>query len=46
MSVAGFDITAWYSFKTFQSFQPFKPPPLSSPAFAGEERGGGMLAWQ
>jgi hypothetical protein len=28
-------------FKTFKPFKQFKPPPLSSPAIAGEERGGG-----
>jgi hypothetical protein len=29
-------------FKTFKPFQLFPPPPLSSPADAGEDEGGGL----
>jgi tripartite-type tricarboxylate transporter receptor subunit TctC len=30
------------TFKPFKSFKPFKPPPHSSPATAGEDKGGGV----
>jgi hypothetical protein len=31
-----------YLFQLFQTFQSLQPPPLSSPATAGEDEGGGL----
>ena len=37
-----FSSTLIHNRKLFKKFQSLKPPPLSSPAVAGEEEGGGL----
>jgi len=39
------DSEVMYRFEAFESFKRFNPPPSSSPATAGEERGGGLSDW-
>ena len=39
------DSEVMYRFEAFESFKRFNPPPSSSPATAGEERGRGLSDW-